>query len=106
MEESIVVTLVTGAGAALTTAIVHLWRRQLAQAEKVEKRLETTETQLTKARDAEVTLIKENSTLSERITAVESKIEGYQEARSDLRELSEKVIVILDNTPKSDEGDS
>lgn len=95
------VGLITSAGGALAAAIIALWKRQIVQAEKVEVELRKCVEKHDDAKETEIELVKQNAVLSERITSVESKVEGYQQARTDLKHLSEAVINILEAAPNT-----
>lgn len=93
--DTAIITIISGAGLALSSAIAALWKRQNSQHDKVCTALEKCELKHDESQKRELALVKDNAVLAEKVTAIEAKVEGYKEAKDDLRDLSAKVIEIL-----------
>lgn len=95
--DSTTLTLVGSAGTALATAIAALWRQQLVSQREVKTKLEQCEKKHEECHDRELENARQTAELQIKMVAIEAKTNGYLEAKDDLRQLSERVIKIIDN---------
>lgn len=93
--DATVYTLIAGAGTALASAIGALWGWQMKQYSKLESKLNNCEDKHAKAQAKEVKLITSNALLEQKVNAMESRIEGYLEAKQDMQGLSKTVELML-----------